>query len=97
MKRGTMFVVLGIVLMIGGPAAGWVISAGQEADAQAAVNSGAPSEIIAEYIAEHTAAAMYATAAGYAVCILGIIVLITGLVMRARAKRAQPSGSGPAA
>ena len=93
MRRGRILVVVGVVLAIGGPTAGWIVSRAQEGDAQAAVDSGAPPEVLAEYMT----VALYSTAIGYAACILGIGVLITGLVMRARAKRAQPNGPDLAA
>ena len=93
MKRGTILVVPGIVLMLGGPAAAWIISSVQEGRAQVAANSGAPAEVLAEYMA----AALHWTLAGYVVCALGIIVLIAGLVMRARGGRARAGGPGLAA
>jgi len=93
MKRGTPLVVVGIVLMIGGLATGLITTAVQQFHVYTAIASDAPPEVLAEYIY----AALYGTAIGCAVCILGIGVLIAGLVMRARGRRAKPNGPNLAA
>jgi len=85
MKKDSALVVFGIALGIGGPIGGWVISKIQEGQANVAAGGGAP----ADALASHMKTALSATAIGYAVCALGVVLLVAGLIARSKNKESQ--------
>jgi len=84
MKKDELLMLVGLLLAVGGPFTGWLVSRTREARAGVAVRGGAPPEVLSGFMET----ALSWTAVGYIICVLGIVLAVTGLVMRSRAKRA---------
>ena len=87
MNRGAVFIIAGIVLMLAGPVAGWVISKTQLSPFQ-----DPPSPIPRDglqVLAEHRRIAFYAIVGGHLIGLLGLGLLTAGLVPRGRAASQQ--------
>lgn len=78
MKKGALLIIIGIVVTIGGPLTGLIVSGVNEVRAAAAHHSGAPPETSAH----HMRIAMIAEAIGYTACFPGLALLSVGVVTR---------------
>ncbi|MFC1461747.1 hypothetical protein ACFLQR_04440 [Verrucomicrobiota bacterium] len=78
MKKGTLLIIIGIAVAVGGPLTGLIVSRANEARAAAAFRSGAPPETSAH----HMRIVMIAEIIGYTACFPGLALLTVGVVTR---------------